>query len=199
MSSSSSSTNCWGLAVHTLIWRNKGGQAIRPDPTATAHTFINTHPSLTIVTRGHASPGPRWSACTGWCSRWARAALSSRCSWTCCSPAACGRTQRCWTPNSRNPKPHLQKKKKKKKVKPIIPRRLKQSASTINKCLKPWYKQDDVNSAHRLNLQGHPLPLCSWLLFSHKWIFCYGILNKKTSLCFTLSNNLFQKHDLKSM
>lgn len=61
---------------------------------------------------GHFSPGPPWSACTGWCSRWVRAGLSSLYSWTCCSPAACAQTQRCWTPDSQNPKPHLKKNKK---------------------------------------------------------------------------------------
>ena len=61
-----------------------------------------------------SAPGPPWSACRGWCSRWARAALSSPCSWTCCCPAVCGQTQRYWTPDSQSPAPHLREKKKEK-------------------------------------------------------------------------------------
>lgn len=102
VSSSSSSTNCWGFAVHTLIW-GKIWRTVRAD--TGAHTTAN----LSSWARRGSSPAPLWSAYTGWCSRWAQAGLSSPCSWTCCSPAACGQTQRCWTPSSQNQEPHLQK------------------------------------------------------------------------------------------
>lgn len=146
VSSSSSSTNCWGFAVHTLIWE-KIWRTVRPG------TSAHTAASLSSWARRGSSPAPLWSACTGWCSRWARAGLSSLCSWTCCSPAACGQTQRCWTPSSQNPEPHLQKNNSHKMG--------TKGLTDIKKKPKTLNKQDKADCAHHLSPLDHPLPLCS--------------------------------------
>lgn len=62
-----------------------------------------------LETQTHTShkPDPPWSACRGWCNIWALVELSSLCSWTSCSPAVCGQTQRCWRRGSQSQGPHL--------------------------------------------------------------------------------------------
>ena len=73
-----------------------------------------------IVQCFQTAPGPLWSACRGWRSRWARAGPSSPCSWTCCCPAACGRTQRYWTPDSQSLAPHLQGKEERRNCRDLL-------------------------------------------------------------------------------
>lgn len=158
VSSSSSSTNCWGFAVHTLIWGSIW-QTVSSGSRMHARTRRRRQSELT-----RARPRPHLLLCDlhvqddvvdefrqGFLHRALElVVLQQRVDkvkdaehqvlkaqdFTCGAKAS----KRSWRP--------------------------------VNSSLKPLKKQDEVDSAHRLNPPGRPPPLCSWLLFLHKWTIC---------------------------